>query len=210
MKKLALAAAALLLLAGCTPAVRTHGNPALLGAQAAREQALAGLDHWTLQGRLSVSDGHDGGSGSLHWRQDGERYEFVLRGPSISGANFRLSGDAHGALLEGLKGGPLRGPDAEALMRKALGWEVPLRDLRAWVLGLRADSGPAELSFGDNRLPSLLLQDGWSVDYRAWDTTQQPPLPSKVYASRPPYKVRLSIESFVPGTAAPAAGGRGQ
>jgi outer membrane lipoprotein LolB len=211
MKKFTVAAAAMLLLAGCTQAVRTRGNPALLAAQTAREHALAGVDHWVLQGRLGVSDGHDGGSGSLRWSQDGERYEFVLRGPAISGANFRLSGDAHGAMLEGIKGGPLRGPDAEALMRKALGWEVPLRDLRAWVLGLRADSGPAELSFGDNQLPSLLLQDGWSVDYRAWDTTHQPPLPSKVYASRPPYKVRLSIDSFVLGSdAAPATDGNRQ
>lgn len=207
MNKPALTAACLLLLAGCTQAVRTRGNPTLLAAQAAREHTLAGVDHWTLQGRLSVSDGHDGGSGSLRWRQDGERYEFVLRGPAISGANFRLSGDAQGALLEGLKGGPLRGADAQALMRKALGWEVPLRDLRAWVLGLRADSGPAELSFGDNQLPSLLLQDGWSVDYRGWDTTHRPPLPSKVFAARPPYKVRLSIESFVLGDQAPAAAG---
>jgi outer membrane lipoprotein LolB len=64
------------------------------------------------------------------------------------------------------------------------------------VLGLRADSGPAELSFGENRLPSLLLQDGWAVDYRQWDDTRQPPLPSKVFATKSPYKVKLSIESW--------------
>jgi outer membrane lipoprotein LolB len=81
-------------------------------------------------------------------------------------------------------------------MRKALGWEVPLRDLRAWVLGLRADGGPAALSFGANRLPALLQQDGWTVDYHAWDDSRHPPLPTKVYASKPPYKVRLSIESW--------------
>ena len=81
-------------------------------------------------------------------------------------------------------------------MRKALGWEVPLHDLQAWVLGLRADSGPAELSFGDNKLPSLLQQDGWAVDYREWDTTRQPALPTKVYAEKPPYKVKLSIDSW--------------
>jgi outer membrane lipoprotein LolB len=64
------------------------------------------------------------------------------------------------------------------------------------VLGLRADGGPAEIRFGANRLPSLLQQDGWSIDYRAWDETRDPPLPTKVYAARPPYKVRLSIESW--------------
>ena len=191
-----LAAVALpLLLAACVPAIRMKGDAGLLNAQLAREQALAHADHWVLQGRLGVSDGKDGGSGSFSWTQNGDQYEFVLRAP-ITGKSFRLSGDPAGALLEGLDPGPLRGPDAEALMRKALGWEVPLRDLRAWVLGLRADSGPAELSFGADRLPSLLQQDGWAVDYREWDATREPPLPKKVYAEKLPYKVKLSIESW--------------
>jgi len=187
-----------LLLAACAPSavVRIKGDAALLDAQQQREQALAHADHWVLQGRLGVSDGKDGGSGSFSWTQNGEHYEFVLRGPAISGANFRLSGDADGALLEGLRDGPIRGADAETLMRKALGWEVPLHDLRAWVLGLRADSGPAELRFGNDGLPSLLQQDGWSVDYREWDASRKPPLPKKLFAQRKPYKVHLSIDSW--------------
>ncbi|MEO8809600.1 MAG: lipoprotein insertase outer membrane protein LolB [Rhodanobacter sp.] len=184
-----------LVLAACMPVVRLKGDASLLDAQRIREQTLAGAEHWALQGRLGVSDGQQGGSGSFSWSQDGDRYVFVLRAP-VTGKSFRLSGGADGALLEGLDGGPLRGPDAETLMRKALGWEVPLRDLRAWVLGLRAGGRPAELSFGVNRLPSLLQQDGWTVDYRAWDEARQPPLPTRVYATRLPYKVRLSIESW--------------
>ena len=184
-----------LFLSACVPAVRMNADAGLLDAQRLREQTLAGTDHWALQGRLGVSDGHDGGSGSFSWTQDGEHYVFVLRAP-ITGKSFRLSGGPAGALLEGLDGGPLRGSDAETLMHKALGWKVPLRDLRAWVLGLRADRGPAQLSFGANRLPALLQQDGWSVDYRAWDESRQPPLPTKVYAAKPPYEVRLSIDSW--------------
>jgi len=193
-----LAAILPLLLVACVPrqAVRIKGDAALLGQQQTRERQLAGADHWTLQGRLGVSDGHHGGSGSLTWTQDGDHYDFVLRGPALSGVSFHLSGGPDGAVLDGLRGGPLRGPDAEALMRRALGWDVPLRDLRAWVLGLRADSGPAVLRFGENKLPSLLQQDGWAVDYRAWDTSRQPPLPSTVFAAKPPYKVRLSVESW--------------
>jgi outer membrane lipoprotein LolB len=191
----ALAIALPLLLVACVPAVRVKGDAGLLNEQLARERVLAPAAHWTLSGRLGVTSAHAGGSGSFSWTQDGDRYEFVLRGP-LASQSFRLSGDAHGALLEGLDGGPLRGPDAQALMRKALGWDVPLRDLRACVLGLRADSGPAELSFGTNRLPALLRQDGWVVDYRQWDTSRQPPLPQKVFAERAPYKVRLSIDNW--------------
>jgi outer membrane lipoprotein LolB len=172
---LSLGAAAGLLLAACAPVpVRRPADEAALAAQAARERQLDGIDRWTLEGHLAVSDGHDGGSGSLRWTQDGDRYDFELRAP-ITGKSFRLSGGPGGALLEGIEGGPLRGADAEALMRKALGWEVPLQDLRAWVLGLRAAGSPAQLQFGEQQLPSLLAQDGWTVDYRAWDQARQPP-----------------------------------
>ncbi len=184
-----------LLLTACVPTVRMKGDASLLAAQRAREQALAPLDRWVLQGRLGVSNGSDGGSGNFSWSQDGEHYEFVLRAP-VTGKSFRLSGDNRGALMEGLDGGPIRGRDAESLMHRALGWDVPLRELRAWVLGLRADGGPAELTFGADRLPASLLQDGWSVDYREWDTGHQPPLPKKLYAAKPPYKVKLVIESW--------------
>lgn len=187
----------LLWLAACAPPqlVRNKGDAAALAQQAAREQQLGNADHWTLEGRIGVSNGKRADSGSVTWIQNGDRYEFTLRAPII-GRSCRLTGGPDGAVLEGLDGGPLRGPNAEALMRRALGWDVPLDELRAWVLGVRAQGAGAELSFGDNELPSLLQQDGWTVSYPAWDTTRQPPLPMKVFAEKPPYKVRLAIESW--------------
>lgn len=186
--------AVVLLLSACAP-VRIKGDAGMLGAQAAREATLSGSDHWILTGRLAVSNGSDGGSGSLTWEQDGERYDFTVRAP-VTGRSFRLQGGPDGAVLEGLDQGPMRGTDAEALMARALGWQVPLRDLRAWVLGLRADGGPAQLSFGANGLPSLLQQDGWKVEYRDWYADRTPALPRKVFAEHPPYRVRLSIENW--------------
>jgi len=192
-----LAVLAPLLLAACAPQqlVRNKGDAASLAQQEAREQQLANANHWTLQGRLFVSNGQDNGTGSFTWTQNGDHYEFTLRAP-ITGKSFRLVGGPDGAELDGLDGGPQQGPDAEVLMRRALGWNVPLDELRAWVLGVRAKDAAAELSFGDDKLPSLLQQDGWAVSYPAWDTTRQPPLPTKVFADKPPYKVKLVIESW--------------
>jgi outer membrane lipoprotein LolB len=200
MKKLfrTFAALAPLLLAACvsTPQlVRNKGDAAALAQQEARERQLANVDHWVLQGKLGVSNGQDAGSGGFTWTQAGDRYEFVFRTP-ITGKSYRLTGGPDGAELDGADGGPQRGQDAEILMLRTLHWEVPLGELRAWVLGVRAPGAQAELSFGDNRLPSALQQDGWTVMYPVWDTTRQPPLPAKVFAEKPPYKVRLAIESW--------------
>ncbi|MGA7440322.1 MAG: lipoprotein insertase outer membrane protein LolB [Luteibacter sp.] len=177
------------------PVVHHQGDVVTMGLQGQREHALADTSHWTLQGKLSVSDGNDNHSGGLIWKQDGDRYDFTIRAP-VTGRSFRLTGDPDGAELEGLDGGTRRGPDAETLMAQTVGWQLPMAELKSWVLGLRADTGPAELRFGDDQLPSQLVQDGWTVDYKAWDATRQPAMPSKVFAEKPPYKVRLAIESW--------------
>jgi outer membrane lipoprotein LolB len=192
-----LAALAPLLLAACAPQqlVRNQGDAAALAQQDAREKQLADADHWTLQGHLFVSNGQDGNGGTVTWTQNGDRYEFTLRAP-ITGKSFRLTGGPDGAELDGLDGGPQTGPDAEALMRRVLNWDVPLGELRAWVLGTRAQGASSQLSFDDNRLPSSLQQDGWDITYPAWDSTHQPPLPAKVFAKKPPFMVKLSIQSW--------------
>ena len=183
-------------LAACaSPPVRQQGNAATLGMQEQRERHLANTDHWTLEGRLSVSDGKDSGSGGLVWHQEGDRYDFTVRAP-VTGRSFRLSGGPDGAELEGLDGGTRRGPDAESLMASTVGWQIPMTELKRWVLGLRADAGAADIAFGADRLPSRLVQDGWTVDYKQWDASQTPAMPTRVFAEKPPFKVRLSVESW--------------
>lgn len=185
-----------LLMAACAP-VRIKGNAHTLARQAAREKTLAAHDHWTLRAQLGVSDGQHGGSGTLVWVQDGPRFSFTLRAP-ITGRSFRLTGGPDGAMLKGLKGGPVHGRNARTLLARVLGWRVPVKPLHDWVRGLRAGGATADavLRFGHNGLPSLLKQDGWTVQYRKWFTNLKPALPRRVYAAHGKYHVRLSIRSW--------------
>ena len=196
--------AGLLLLAGCQQAAlpRLHADHQRLQAQQAREMQLATWQDWTLRGRLGLSDGHQGGSGSFVWSQQGDRYDFQMRKPITGGLVFRLQGGPEGARLINGDGRELSDPDVETLMRKVMGWTVPLRELRAWVLGARAAGSSASLSFQPDGLPATVSQDGWQIDYPSWNHDRQPALPHQVFASRPPYKVRLSIESWQRGAAA--------
>jgi outer membrane lipoprotein LolB len=188
------ACSVLLTLTACAP-VRMKGSTATLSSQAAREKLLSPRNHWTVQARMAVSDGHHGGSGTLTWMQDAEDYDFVVRGP-LTGRSFHLHGGANGAELDGLDGGPLYGPNAQQLLARALGWQVPLAQLRYWIKGLRAPGSPAQLRFGPDHLPSLLQQDGWTVEYRSWSQGMQPEVPQKVFASKGPYHVRVAIQGW--------------
>lgn len=184
------------LMAACAP-VRIKGNAQTLAVQSAREKALAGQNQWTLRARIGVSDGKHGGSGTLIWVQDGKQFSFTVRAP-ITGRSFRLTGGPDGAVLEGLDRGPVHGRSAQMLLARVLGWHVPMKPLKDWVRGLRAGgaASDAELRFGHDGLPSLLKQDGWTVQYRDWFTNIDPALPRKVYAAHGNYHVRLSIRSW--------------
>ncbi|MGN6313286.1 MAG: lipoprotein insertase outer membrane protein LolB [Rhodanobacteraceae bacterium] len=187
-------ASVLLALAACAP-VRTRGTAAQIAAQAVREQRFGAQTQWGLQAHFAVSDGRDGGSGTLVWQQNGDEYSLNLRAP-ITGKTARLEGGPEGVVLTGLREGPIRGEDAQSLLANQLGWHIPVAQLTWWARGLRAPDSPAELSYGENGLPALLEQDGWKVEYRDWYADRDPPLPRKVYASKPPYSVRVLIEQW--------------
>lgn len=171
-------------------------RPDALGfeAQDHREARLAPLADWQLTGRLGVSDGRDSGSGSLIWTQRGDRYQFELHAP-VTGKTWLLSGEAGHAQLQGLRDETLEGDDAASLLRRELGWRVPVAELAWWARGMRAP-GKAELSLRGDGLPARIVQAGWQVDFLDYDETKNPPLPRKLFAESGNYKVRLAIQRW--------------
>jgi len=182
------------LLAACAP-VRVRETPAAAAAQDAREAQLATQTRWTIVARIAVSSAQDGGSGELVWHQDGAQYQFTVRAP-VTGRTWKLSGDAQHATLEGVDPAPDVGADPERLLHERLGWDVPLRDLGAWVRGLRAPASGASVQYDEHNLPAVIEQSGWKVEYRDWFSDRTPPLPRKVFASRGSARVRVALESW--------------
>ena len=194
VSRLLLTVAIFAALPACAP-VRTRGTTEQVQAQTSREAMLAQRTSWNFDGHFAVSDGHDGGSGTLTWQANGSAFSLELRAP-VTGKTVQLQGGPGGAVLTGLRELPIRGDDAQALLADEFGWHMPVEQLTWWVRGLRAPETPAEVSYGENGLPSLLKQDGWSVEYRDWYADSEPPLPRKVFASKPPYTVRLLIDRW--------------
>ncbi len=199
-----------MLLSGCAmqsvrptlPAITTANAQAL---QAARVATLATHQQWALQGRVGLSNGRDGGSGHIDWRQDGMHYDVTLSAP-ITHQSWRLGGDANMARLDGLTGGPREGADAQTLLRDATGWVIPVTALASWVRGVAAATLPApRLQFAPDGHLSQLQQGGWTIDYSDW--RMQPALgielPHRLNASQGDAKVRLVIDQWQDGAVRP-------
>ena len=180
-------------------------GPDAAAAQRTRAAVVATHAQWSLQGRVALANGRNGGSGRIDWRQDGPRFEVALSAP-VTRQSWRLSGDAGHARLEGLDGGPREGADAETLLREAGGWVIPVSALASWVRGI-ADTGlpPAALQFSADGHLAQLRQAGWTIDYADW----RPhggigiDMPHRLNASSGDARVRLVIDAWREGAAAP-------
>lgn len=166
--------------------------------QQAREATLRDETTWSLTGRIAVSNGRNGGSGRIEWTQNGPRYEVAVSAP-VTRQSWRLSGDAIGARLDGLDGGPREGADAANLLLDATGWDIPVAALGDWMRGLRAQGlGTAAAGYGvDGRL-AWLEQGGWRLDYE-WPAAGD--LPAKLDARRDQARVRLIVDQWNAGSA---------
>lgn len=194
-----------LLLAACAHRPSPRGPVAAEGieareayaAQSAREARLAEQPDWRLRGRVAFANGGEGATVQIDWRQAGEAYDIRLVAP-VTGRQWRLRGDAGGATLEGLEGGPRHAEDAEALLAEATGWVLPLRQLPAWVRGARGP-GPAEaLAVDVEARPLGWRQAGWQLRFPDW-LPGDPPLPRRVFAERGEASVRLVVGQWEPG-----------
>ncbi|TWI00874.1 outer membrane lipoprotein LolB [Luteimonas cucumeris] len=198
-----------LLLAACVPRTVRAPLPSLSpqeladaqARQATHEAKIRAVPSWSLHGRVALSNGRDGGSGSLDWRQQGDTYEVSLSAP-VTRQSWRLSGDAAAARLEGLEGGTRTGSDPERLLREATGWEIPVAALSSWVRGVRADEavfGPATLAFGSDHRLARIEQAGWTIDYSAWQMQAGNDgfaLPNRLNAQRDQARVRLVVDRW--------------
>lgn len=193
-----------MLAAACAMRPMKPALPPVVGSaeanQAARATKLAAFSNWSMSGRIAVSNGQQGGSGRIEWRQDGVRYAVTLSAP-VTRQSWRVSGGPGGATVEGLSGGPRSGVDASALVFDATHWRVPVGALGDWLLGLPRDGD--SVHFGSDGRVDRIEGEGWVVDYADWRAVEGVELPGHIEAVQGEAKVRLVVDGWTLGAAAP-------
>lgn len=182
-----------LALAACATTSRQGGDR--LAAWAGHRAMLAGLEHWNLQGRIALRSARDAWQARLVWRQQGERFEIDVLSP-FGRQLARLRGGEDGVLLTLPKGERHRAGNVDELLRRRLGWRLPVAGLRHWVLGLPAP-GPVERRVLDaaGRL-RLLAQAGWSIDYDHYREDAGLALPTRMTLRRGELRLRLVVDRW--------------
>lgn len=183
-----------LLLAGCatTPAPEALSGPTMA---IARWQPPAAPDHWRLTGRAGVRAADAGATLNVRWRQTAAGYRLDLSGPFGAGA-VRLTSDGDGALLETADGERYRAASAEALLKAATGFTLPVDYLRWWVRGLPVPNlGGTVVVDADGRC-ARVEQAGWVVRCSDYREVGGFALPGRVSVQRDALRMRLAVGAW--------------
>ena len=185
-------------LAGCTVvAPRPASTPDTHDATwQARQLALQGLSHWTLEGRLAVQHGQEGAQARIHWAQTGTDFELRIIAP-LSQGTYVLRGGPHGVALIAPDNQVYRAPDLATLMTTHLHWALPVAGARYWVLGIPDPTQPVDnLRLDVQGRLSDLAQAGWRVSILDYQTSAGRDLPRKLFILRKDVQLRLVITQW--------------
>ena len=163
----------------------------LPSTEALQRPPRAGIEAYSLTGRITVSQGQQRSMASLDWHHDGQRDEILLSTPLGQGI-AELTRDASGARLVTADRGEFSAPDWEELSAKVFGFALPLTLLPRWVL---ADAPVGATLDAAGRTQHFVV-DGWAVNYLDYESPAAYALPQLIEIRRDDIGLRLKIDEW--------------
>lgn len=149
--------------------------------------------YFELQGKMSFSDGSEGGSGQVRWEKSEQQIQVVLKAP-LSSKSWTLVSNTLGATMEDSAGGVYHSLSAADLLSDQVGWPVPWEALQHWIIGVPTESG--QLEWDADQQGYTVVDQGWVIKYSRLNMYDTAVLPHKIIARKHPYSIKLSVKSW--------------
>ena len=150
-------------------------------------------DNFELFGKLALSDGQEGGSGRLSWRQHNTQVTAQFKAPLGQG-DWLIEESDHGARLVINNEAPYYADHAETLIEEAVGWPVPWHELKRWIVAQPVNRNQAEIT--RNQTSKTIVEQGWTIVYDRFQDDEQGCFPHRIMASKSPYSIRLIVRQW--------------
>ena len=154
----------------------------------------AGIDTFSLTGRVAVKMEQRGYSAKLIWRHAAAGDRLRLLSP-VGSVIAEIEADASGAMLTTGDKKVYRSSDVQALTREVLGWDLPLEGLQHWVLGRAEPVLPVQAEQRDVRgRLTRLTQNDWRISFLAYAGDSA--LPARMALAYDRLSLRLIIDRW--------------
>ena len=186
------------LLAGCAHLTPPPAGPAVNRVAQHRQhaEAVTALTQWRARGRLAVQRADTGFSADLDWRQAPQSFVLRVMAP-LNGGTFSLIGGSAGVSVTTPKGVTDTAGDADELMRRHLGWSVPLGGVGFWLRGVPDPHQEAtqEQLDADGRWTAF-AQAGWRISILEYHVEDGLALPARLFLRQGDLQVRMVIKQW--------------
>ncbi|MCD6046319.1 MAG: lolB, partial [Gammaproteobacteria bacterium] len=159
-----------------------------------RQRTLSQLTHWHSIGALAIQTAKGNDALQFDWQLQSENdYSLRFIGPVGTGYGT-LKTTPKESVYFAPKGKTYVDRNAEALLPKVTGWQLPVNNLYYWARGLPAPGSTANLQF-DNSHSYLtgLHQDGFDVIFQNYSGVGKVDLPSKLLIQNADVKVKIVV-----------------
>lgn len=196
MRGIVAGVAALLFASGCR--TLPPGAPVGPGADAPwpeQRAALEKLDRYGLNGRVAVAANGQGFSASLRYRQRAGHSDLALDGPLGIGG-LRVEIDGEDVEIATSRGEKLDGQAARDELERRLGFQLPLDELRWWLLGIPAPGEASVNQDGGSGEIRDFSQGGWRVSINSRAPGLGFSMPQRLTAEREGARLKLFVQGW--------------
>lgn len=184
---------ATLLLAACVSlkpmSVGTHDMP-----WPKRQIQLQAIHSWHINAVMGIHKPGESDIVSASWDQQGDQYIVRLSGPLNSGS-ARIEGSLNKVTLWKNKQ-PISAASPEQLIKQVLGWQLPISNLRYWILGLPVPALASQQHFDAYHHLSCLKQQGWHIRYANFVEINNIDLPTKIWLDNSQIHIKIVIRRW--------------
>jgi outer membrane lipoprotein LolB len=153
------------------------------------------FQHWTASGRLALAANGEGGSGSFSWQQHGAETTLSIRGP-LGAGGMQVTTDGRSLVVIDAEGRHLDTEQAGVLLRRRLGTDLPLADLRYWMLGVPAPGSPSSVVDAAAPPMRVIEQSGWRIGYDAFTAAGGVALPGRFAATQGGVRLKVVVDDW--------------
>jgi|GEM_PF-5699662 len=184
-------------------------------------QQLNEFNNWIITGRIGVKGSKGAFTGSFNWVQLHDTFSITVNGPLGQGTTT-IQGNSLEVTLKNGKTGEISRGNPYTLMNQALGWSLPMQDIKQWIKGHPGDemaklkvtknnrtlfdnktptSTSTEINLNSENTLALLEQGEWRFEYNKYkpydNSVYNVSLPHKIIASKTNLTLTFIIKNWL-------------
>ncbi|PVZ78590.1 lipoprotein localization factor LolB [Serratia sp. S1B] len=164
----------------------------------AHKEAVQQLNQYQTRGAFAFLSDQKKVYARFFWQQySPDRYRLLLTNP-LGSTELELNVQSGIVQLMDNQGRRYVSDNPQEMIRKLSGMEIPLDNLRQWMLGLPGEATDFQLD-SQYRLKKLTYQQGaltWTVTYQEYNTDLKTPLPSRLELQQGDQRIKLKMDNW--------------